>query len=430
VLRPQNTGEVSAILRTANQIGVAVVPMGGNTGLTQATAAGGAWVLSLERMNKVLDVSPEGRIAVVEAGAILSHIHEAAEAEGLIFPLFFGARESARIGGAPRTNAGGSNVLRYGNTRDLCLGLEVVLPTGEVANLMSALHKDNSGYNLKHLMIGAEGTLGVITKAVLKLFPRPLAHATAMVGMQSIEDALRLLHALQEATGGAVEAFEYMPGTYMEAHARFAPDARPAFDRTYPVNILVELGSAAPRDAAPGADGGMALGGVLEAILADFLEAGAVHDALIAQTEAQRRDIWTRREDLSDVTLIRDPIVHNDVAVPLHQMGALLARISALLAEHDPGAVDISVAHLGDGNLHFACWPSTHDASVHDRIYRAVEEAVIALGGSFSAEHGIGLEKRSSMARYKDPGALAAMRAIKAALDPNGILNPGKVLPD
>ena len=430
VLRPRSTEQVSAILRAANEAGIPVVPMGGNTGLTQATAAQGAWVLSLERMNKVLEVNAQGRIAIVEAGAILSTIHDAAEAKGLIFPLFFGARGSARIGGALSTNAGGSNVLRYGNTRDLCLGLEVVLPSGEVANLMSALHKDNSGYNLKHLMIGAEGTLGVITKAVLKLFPRPLSYATAMVGMDNVEDALVLLRALQEATGGAVEAFEYMPAAYMEAHARFAPDARPPFERVYPVNILVELGSAAPRDAAPGAEGGTALTEVLEGILADFLGAGRVHDALIAQTESQRTELWRRREDLSDLSLMRSPVVHNDVAVPLHQMGALLARIRALLAEHDADAVDFSVAHLGDGNLHFAIWPGSDHAKVHQTIYRAVEEAVIALGGSFSAEHGIGKEKRGSMARYKDPAALAAMRAIKSALDPKEILNPGKVLPD
>lgn len=429
VLRPADTAQVSAILRAANANGTAVVPMGGNTGLTQATAPGGAWVLSMERMNKVREIKVEGRIAVVEGGAILSTIHDAATEAGLIFPLYFGARGSARIGGALSTNAGGSNVLRYGNTRDLCLGLEVVLPSGEVMNLMGALHKDNSGYNLKHLFIGAEGTLGVITAAVLKLFPAPLVHATAMAAVRSVADALRLLNALQAATGGAVEAFEYMPGAYIDACLERNPGMRPPFNQTHPVNILVELASAAPRDAAPGDDGQPMLAGTLESTLAQFFEDGTIQDATIAANDTQRTEMWARREAAADVMLLRSPMIHNDVAVPLHHMQELLDSIKAILTRLDPNAIDISVAHLGDGNLHLTCWPDTTDAALHAQIHSEVEERVMALGGSFSAEHGIGLEKRASMARYKDRAALATMRTIKGALDPKEIMNPGKVLP-
>ncbi|MEB8387467.1 FAD-binding oxidoreductase [Rhodobacteraceae bacterium KMM 6894] len=429
VLRPANTTQVSAIMRAANASGTPVVPMGGNTGLTQATAPEGAWVLSLERMNKVREINVEGRIAVVESGAIISTIHDAAAEAGLIFPLYFGARGSARIGGALGTNAGGSNVLRYGNTRDLCLGLEVVLPSGEVMNLMGALHKDNAGYNLKHLLIGAEGTLGVVTAAVLKLFPAPLVHATAMAAVRSVADALRLLNALQAATGGAVEAFEYMPGAYLDAYLQRNPGTRPPFDQTHPVNILMELASAAPRDAAPGDDGQSVLAGTLESTLAQFFEDGTIMDATIAANDTQRVEMWARREGAADVSQLHSPMIHNDVAVPVHHMQELLDRIKSILARMDPDAIDVSVAHLGDGNLHLTCWPKSTDPSLHAEIHSEIEATVMALGGTFSAEHGIGLEKRGSMDRYKDPIALGTMRAIKAALDPNNIMNPGKVLP-
>ena len=430
-LRPGTTEEVAGILRLANETSTPIVPMSGNTGLTGGTSAAGALVVSLERMNAIREIRPEGRVAVVEAGAILASIHDAAEAHGLIFPLFFGARGSAMIGGALSTNAGGSNVLRYGNTRDLCLGLEAVLPTGRIVTLMSQLHKDNSGYNLKHLLIGAEGTLGIITAATLRLFPKPRVYATAMAATRDVNAALALLNRLQEETGHGVEAFEYMPGGYMDTYLARFPDARPPFADRHEVNILIELGATAPQDAQPSEDGSLPVTTRLEEALAAAFERGEVLDAVVAQNDTQRQEMWARREAAADVSRAYEPLVHNDIALPLDRMQEFLETTRAILERHDPGALtrDSSVAHLGDGNLHFGVGLTTDDPDLHEVINREVEDAAVAMGGSFSAEHGIGLEKRSAMARFKDPGALEAMHAIKSALDPNGILNPGKVLP-
>ena len=430
VLRPGSTAEVAAILRLANETGTPVVPVSGNTGLAGGTRAEGAIMLSLERMNRIREIRPAARIAVVEAGVILSSLHAAAEAEGLIFPLTFGARGSAMVGGFLSTNAGGSNVLRYGNTRDLCLGLEVVLPTGEVMDLMSELHKDNSGYNLRHLMSGAEGTLGSITAAVLKLAQKPRAYATAMVAAPSLEQALELLNKLQEATGGGVEAFEYMPRVYIEGHLDKFPGARAPFDAMYEVNILVEVGATAPRDCTPGPDGRVPVTTYLEEVLEQMFEEGTILDAVVARSDAQRMEMWERREAAAEIAMTRQPLVNNDIAVPLDKVAVFLERVHHRLIALDPGAKEMIVSHLGDGNVHYTVWPLSHDPAVHDAIMEAVEDVVLSLGGSFSAEHGIGISKLPSMARRKNKVALATMRAIKGALDPNGILNPGKVLPD
>ena len=430
VVRPASTGEVAAILRLANDTGTPVVPVSGNTGLAGGAQANGAIALSLDRMNRIRDIRPEARIAIVEAGVILSDLHAAAEAQGLVFPLTFGAKGSAMVGGVLSTNAGGSNVLRYGNTRDLCLGIEAVLPTGEVIDLMSELHKDNSGYNLRHLMIGAEGTLGIITAAVLKLHPKPRAYATAMVAAPDLEAALVLLNRLQEATGGAVEAFEYMPAAYIAAHMAHKPGARAPFDEMHAVNIMVEVGATAPRDATPGPDGVAPVAAHLDETLAALFEEGLVLDAVVAQNEAQRAEMWARREAAAEVILAAGkPLSNNDIAVPLDKVGTFLARMDARLATLDPGAQPLVVSHLGDGNIHYAVWLSTEDAAVKSAVTEAVEDEVAALRGSFSAEHGIGQWKLPSMTRRKDPVALATMRAIKRALDPRGILNPGKLLP-
>ena len=429
VVRPASTEEVAATLRLANETRTPVVPVSGNTGLTRATEAPDAIMLSLDRLSAIREINPAGRIAVVEAGVILSDLHSAAEAEGLVFPLTFGARGSAMIGGALSTNAGGSNVLRYGNARNLCLGLEAVTPEGEVMTLMSALHKDNSGYDLRDLMIGAEGTLGVITGAVLKLFPRPRTHVTAMVAAPSVAAAIELLHVLQSETGGAVEAFEYMPGSYMDAYLERFPEARAPFPTRHEVNILVEIGALAERDARPGPDGEVPIAAHLEEVLMRLYDKDAVLDATVARSEAQRAEMWARREAAAEVARLHMPFIDNDIAVALHRMPDLLERTAARARALDPDIRLVHVAHLGDGNLHFTAWPSTPDRQIHDAVREAVEEETIALGGSFSAEHGIGQSKLPAMARYKDPVALTMMRRIKQALDPNGIMNPGKVLP-
>ncbi len=429
VARPAATPEVARIVRLANQTGTPLVPVGGNTGLSGGSAGEGAIMVSLDRMTAVREIRPEARIAVVEAGVILSRLHDAAEEADLIFPLTFGARGSAMIGGCLSTNAGGSNVLRYGNARDLCLGLEAVLPTGEVLDLMSALHKDNSGYDLRDLLIGAEGTLGIITAAVLKLHPRPRAHATAMVAAPSLDAALGLLNRLQAETGGAVEAFEYMPGAYLDAYARKFPDSRPPFADRHEVNILVEVGALSARDAHPAPDGSLPVVNHLETVLADLLETGAVLDAVVARTEAQRSEMWARREAAAEVALTRKPMVNNDISVPLDKVQTFLETMARRLREIEPGARDMTVAHLGDGNIHYTVWPATDAPAVHDAIMEAVEDVALHLGGSFSAEHGIGISKKPSMARRKDAVALQTMRAVKQAIDPAGIMNPAKVLP-
>lgn len=430
VVRPATTGEVAAVVRLANARRVPIVPVSGNTNLVKGTVADSALMLSLDRMSAIREIRAEARVAVVEAGVILATLHAAAAEQDLIFPLSFGARGSAMVGGVLSTNAGGSNVLRYGTTRDLCLGLEVVTPTGDVMNLMSALHKNNSGYDLRHLMIGAEGTLGIITAAVLKLFPRPKAYATAMVAVPSVGVALRLLNRLQDETGGAVEAFEYMPRSFLAALLQRFPQMRPPFEKAHDVNVLVELGARAPRDVTPDAAGAVPICAHLEVVLAGFYDEGLILDAVVAQSEAQRAEIWARREASAQILRVRKPVVENDIAVATDRMEELIARIESVSKALDPNIENTGVAHLGDGNLHYVGWPSRDDPVLCRAVQEAVEREVIALGGSFSAEHGIGLSKLPAMAEHKDPAALAMMRAIKAAVDPNGIMNPGKLIPD
>ena len=428
-VRPADTAEVAQVMQIAARHGVAVLPASGRTGLTGGLMTVGGLILSVERLNTIRHINPAARLAIVEAGVVLDSLHKAAEAEDLYFPLWFGARGSAMIGGVLSTNAGGSNVLRYGSTRALCLGLEVVLADGRILNLMSALHKDNSGYDLKQLFIGAEGTLGVITAAVMKLVPRPRAYATATLSARSLPDALILLNRLQAASGGAVEAFEYMPASYMAQMARARPDIRQPFSPAAEVTILVELGSLRPDDTTPMADGSLPLTGLLETTLAQMMAEGMVQDAEIAQTEAQRAAMWQRRELASEVMTSRQPTIDTDICLPTDLVAPFLDRISTRLSQLDAGAETILVAHLGDGNVHFTVYPSDASAAHADRIIEAVEDEVQALGGSFSAEHGVGLSKLASMKRRKDPVALDVMRAIKAALDPDNRMNPGKVIP-
>jgi len=429
VARPGTTAEVAEVVRIAARHQVPVVPVAGLTGLVGGAMTQGGLMLSVERLNRIREVRPDTRVAVVEAGVVLSRLHDAAEAQGLYFPLWFGARGSAMIGGALSTNAGGSNVLRYGSTRALCLGLEVVLADGRVLNLMSALHKDNSGYDLKNLFIGAEGTLGIITAAVMKLVPAPRAHATATLAARSLPDALILLNRLQAVSGGAVEAFEFMPDTYMRRLAEVRPDVRQPFAKRHAVNILVELGVTAPRDATPGPDGTLPVTDLLQQTLAEMIAEGAVLDAEIAQSEQQRRTMWHRRELAAEITYARRPAIDTDVALPLDCVDAFLTRIHARLPALDAGAETLSVAHLGDGNVHFTVFPTRDDPALHDAVVSAIEDEVQSLGGTFSAEHGVGLSKQPSMARRKDPVALDVMRSLKAALDPQNLMNPGKIIP-
>lgn len=429
VVKPADTQAVSDLVKACAASATPIVPVSGNTGLAGGAHAQDAVMISLARMNQIREIRPEARLAIVEAGVILSNLHEAAAEHDLIFPLTFGARGSAMIGGCLSTNAGGSNVVRYGSTRGLCMGVEAVLPDGRILNLMTELHKDNSGYDLRDLLIGAEGTLGLITAAVLKLAPKPKAYATAMLAVRSLGDGLGVLNKLQSATGGAVEAFEFMPRNYIERHLAHMPKARAPFDQMHDVNIMVEVGATAARDAAPGEDGTVPVVNYLEEILADCLDSGELVDAVVAQSETQRREMWERRENAAEVTLTTPNIVDNDVCVAVDKVTDFLDRMTQEIAKLDAGAEEVVVSHLGDGNLHYTVFPTRDDVGLRDTIRARVDHVVSELGGSFSAEHGIGLTKLPSMRRLKDPVAMDVMRMIKSALDPHGIMNPGKVVP-
>ncbi|MCX7286383.1 MAG: FAD-binding oxidoreductase [Rhodobacterales bacterium] len=429
VVRPGSTAEVAACLRVAAAHAIAVVPISGNTGLVGGTMTEGGLMISLERMNRIRTVKRDARLVVAEAGVILSRLHDAAEAEGLYFPLWFGARGSAMLGGVLSTNAGGSNVLRYGSTRSLCLGLEVVLADGRVLDLMSELYKDNSGYDLKQMFIGAEGTLGIITAAVMKLVPAPKAHATATVAARSLGDALVLLNRMQEATGGRVEAFEFMPRTYSERLRAVRPDLGLPFDDIPEVTILIEAGTTVAAEARPDDTGQVPLVSLLETVLAGMLEAGLIQDAVLARSEQQRRAMWARREAAAEISVGLTPAVDTDVCLPLDRVDGFLTEALRRLEAVDPGLRSLTVAHLGDGNLHFTVFPTRDDPALKDRVLETVEDVVEEMGGSFSAEHGVGLSKLNSMARRKNPVALEVMRTLKRALDPEGRMNPGKVIP-
>lgn len=421
VVRPADRDQVVAVMQLANARHVPVVPISGNTGLVGAgRGTEGAIMLSVERLNRIREIRTEARVAVVEAGVIVANLDAAAQDHGLIFPLSFGASGSALIGGVLSTNAGGANVLRYGNTRELCLGIEVVLADGRVMDLMQALHKNNSGFDLRDLFIGAEGQLGVITAAVMKLHPNPTRRVTAMVALASLDDAPRLLNELQDRSGRALVAFELMPRSLMLRLLATHKDCRPPFAEMHEINLLVEL-------AATGNDG---LDAQFEAVLAEWLEAGLVVDAVIAQNEAQRREMWARREGAAEATFWKEPIVDADVALPIDRVADYLREIRIRIAAIDPDCEEVVVAHLGDGNIHYTAYPSRDDPALSAEIRAAIDALAQELGGTFSAEHGVGISKLASMRRHKDPVAVEVMRAIKAALDPNRILNPGKTLPD
>jgi FAD/FMN-containing dehydrogenase len=429
VARPGSTAEVAATVKLAAEHGTPVIPVSGNTGLTGGTFTETGLLLSTERLNRIREIRAPSRIAIVEAGVILSKLHDAAADHGLYFPLWFGARGSAMIGGVLSTNAGGSNVLRYGSTRALCLGLEVVLPDGRVLDIMSELHKDNSGYDLKQLFIGAEGTLGIITAAVMKLVPAPRAHATATLAARSLPDALVLLNRLQAASGGLVEAFEYMPADYMARLEKVRPDLGVPFPQHRDCTILVELAATAPALTTETPDGTIPLTDLLEQTLAELMDDGLILDATLARSTAQRAAMWARREAAAELGAAVHPMVDSDIALPLDQVEPFLARIAPRITAIAPGAETLTVAHLGDGNLHFSVYPGDPSDAMYDRVIEAIEDVVQDLGGTFSAEHGVGLSKLNSMSRRKNPVALDLMRRIKQAIDPTDLMNPGKVIP-
>lgn len=425
VAAPASAEEVSTVLRHAYAAQVPVVPFGGGTGLVGGQVSPDGPVpllLSLERMQAVRGLWPEENVMEVEAGAILSDVHDAAAAQERLFPLSIAAKGSARIGGTLATNAGGVNVLRYGNARDLCLGLEVVLPDGRIWNGLSRLRKDNTGYDLRDIYIGSEGSLGVITAASLKLFPRPAGEGTALMVVAGPEAALRLLSMAKAHMAEGITAFELMHRQGLDFLAEALPDIRQPFAEPPEWTVLIDVGLARGLDPA----------GALETLFAEALEAGLVDDGLIAQSEAQRHDFWELREQIPEANRRIGAVSSHDISLPLGAIPEFITKGAPAIAAL--GAFRINCfGHLGDGNLHYNVFPApgrsrADHLSERDEIKRTVHDLVHQMGGSVSAEHGIGRLKVGDLERYGDPVKLSLMRDLKAALDPRGIMNPGAVL--
>ena len=426
VARPSSTKQVAALLALARESGTPIVPQGGNTGLVGGqipVADGREIILSLGRMDKVRSIDPVSDTIIVEAGVTLSRVQDAADGVDRLFPLSLASEGSCTIGGNLSTNAGGTAVLAYGNSRDLCLGLEVVLADGRIWNGLRTLRKDNTGYDLKNLFIGAEGTLGVITAASLKLFPKPRARTTAFLAVASPDQALALLHLARAEAGQQLTTFEIMPRFGVEVVLRHAPGTRDPLGAPSPWYVLMELSS-------PGADG---LDATIERLLEAALDQGVISDAVLAASEGQQQDLWRIREAMSEVQRFEGGSIKHDVSVPVAAVPDFLAEAIALVVRMVPGCRPLPFGHLGDGNIHFnITQPEGADKAAFlarwDEINAAVHAVVSSFHGSISAEHGIGRLKKHLLPGVKDPVELALMRAIKATLDPTGILNPGAVL--
>lgn len=425
VARPRTVDEVAAIVRFCAGQRVGIVPYGGGTGLVLGQVADAGplpLIVSLERMAALRSIYPQENVLVAEAGAVLADVQAAAQGAGRMFPLTLASQGSARIGGLLSTNAGGVNVLRYGNARDLCLGIEAVLPDGSVFNGLKRLRKDNTGYDLRNLLVGAEGTLGIITAASLRLYPIVAATGTAFITVPSPQAALSLLALAQAQMAGCVSVFELISGQGLRFLDETLPDIRQPFAIRPDWMVLIEVGL--PK----GTDADAALAG----IFAEAVAAGQAIDGVIAQSEREAQDFWQLREALPEANRRIGAISSHDISLPLSEIPGFLAKAPAVVAGFGDFRINC-FGHLGDGNLHFNVFPAIGGQAADQRgkaaaLSRAVYDLVMAMGGSFSAEHGVGRLKVGDLERYGDPAKLAAMRAIKAALDPNGIMNPGAVL--
>ena len=420
VLRPANTDEVSHIMKLAFETNTAIVPQSGNTGLVGGQMPTGPEILlSLDRMTKIISVDADDYSMTVEAGCILKNVQEAADGVDRLFPLSLASEGSCRIGGNLSSNAGGLNVLAYGNTRDLCLGLEVVLADGRIWNGLKKLRKDNTGYDLKNLFIGAEGTLGVITAAVLKLYPKPRRNDTAFIAVPSPQAAIDLLALVKSESGNRVVAFELMPDIAMGFTIKHMGIINPITSPS-PWFVLTELADAAP--------------GNFETILEQAMELGLVTDASLALSDAQRQALWDIREKMPESQRYEGGSIKHDVSVPVSHIPAFISEATAAVHGFMADARVMCFGHMGDGNMHFnVTQPLGMDKQKFLDQWHAMNWAVFNVvlkhGGSISAEHGIGQLKRDDMLRIKSPVELELMRGLKALLDPKGIMNPGKVLP-
>ncbi len=467
VAQPDTTADVAAILRWCQAERVAVVPQGGNTGLSGGSvpqadmpdalnapgaqgapgSSGRCIVLSLTRMNRVRALDAHNNTFTLEAGVTLLAAQQAAEAAGRLFPLSLAAQGTCTVGGNLATNAGGVQVLRYGNTRELCLGLEVVTAEGEIWNGLRGLRKDNTGYDLRDLYIGSEGTLGVITAAVFKLFPRPAAQAVALVAVPSPEAALALLQTAQARCGAQLTAFELMSRVCLDLVLRHMPAVRqPLQGAAAAWFVLLEVSVATGEARSAGGDAQAHASALLEDVLASALETGEVEDAAISSNLSQFAALWALRENISEAQGAEGKTIKHDVSVPISRIPAFIHHTSAALAAAFPQVRLVVFGHMGDGNLHFNLSPAESDCApelaaapkaqrmaqflaLERPINTLVHDAVVAHGGSISAEHGLGVLRRDEAARWRDPVEHALMRRVKAALDPLGLMNPGKVLP-
>ncbi len=427
VLRPGSTEEVSRILALANEHGIGVVPQAGNTGLVGGqipSMRGDEIVLSVSRLKSIRSVDADGGTMIVDAGVTLSEAQTVAEKAGRMFPLSLASEGSAQIGGVLATNAGGTAVLSYGNARNLCLGIEAVLADGRVWNGLRVLKKDNTGYDLRDLLIGSEGTLGVITAAALKMLPRPKEVATAIVALESPQAALKLFRTAEDAAGTSLTAFEFWARRAMDFAVTYMPGTRDPFAAQSPWYALLEISS--------GETGGRAAA-QMESLLASAVDAGVIRDAALAQSLQQARDFWGLRESFSEAQKGAGGSIKHDISVPVARIPEFLERAGRVVEKVCPGARPVPFGHFGDGNLHYnVSQPEGMDKARYlalwDQMSDAVHTLVATMDGSISAEHGIGQMKRAALAAHRSPVELDMMRAIKNALDPKGILNPGKVL--
>ncbi len=432
VVRPANTLETAAVVRLCSETRTPIVTQGGNTGMSGGAtpdASGAQVVLSTTRMNRVRAIDPVNNTLTLDAGVILANAQEAARSVDRFFPLSLGAQGSCTVGGNVATNAGGIAVLRYGNTRELVLGLEVVLPDGRIWHGLRGLRKDNTGYDLKGLFIGSEGTLGVITGVVLKLFPRPTAHATAWVGADSLEKLVDLLGLMRTRCGERLTAFEMMTAPSLQLVLDQVTDTRTPLAQAAPFNALIELSDtgAAAGEEAPGP------AALLESALAEAMEAGLASDAMLSASEAQTLALWKLREGISQAQVRAGKAIKHDIALPISSLASFVAQAELDVQACLPGAAIVNFGHLGDGNLHYnVLLPAdtgydTLKQRTHD-LNAVVHRLVTSYGGSISAEHGVGQLRRDELRIYKSPVEMELMLRIKQAMDPNQIMNPGKVL--
>ena len=427
VLRPSSPKEVSEIMKLASATGTPIVPQGGNTGLVgaqQPDESANEIIVSMERLNRIRSIDVEGNLALVEAGVVLHTLQEKVDEKGRFFPLSLGSEGSCQIGGNLSSNAGGTDVLAYGNTRELCLGLEVVLPDGRILDDLRYVKKDNSGYDLKDLFIGAEGTLGIITAAVMKLFPKPQGKAVAYAGMKSPEKALELLLLAQKKAGSMLTGFELMAKVGMEMSLRYVKGARAPLEHESEWYVLLDLSSS-------NSDG--EAGNKMEDILADALQQGIIEDASIAQSVSQQKEFWRLREDMSPAQKLEGGSIKHDISVPIASIPDFISEAAKIIETISPGARIVCFGHMGDGNLHYnVSQPVGADKQAYLSLWgemnHRIHTLVMSYDGSFSAEHGIGQLKRKELVAFKSPVALSLMRSIKQLFDPKNIMNPGKML--